>query len=256
MMRRLKPEAIDKAVNKIPGWLRDVDHELIKTFLDATADVVGHADLAEIGVYMGRSAALIGTGLQPGETFTVLDLFGADAETPDNEAENAAQYPHLTQERFERHYLSVHDSLPTIVAAASDEFTQHVAADSLRFIHIDGSHLFDHVVSDVESARTTLKSDGIVVFDDIRTEHTPGVSAAVWQAVGRGLNPIVVTPAKFYGTWGDPRPFRDHIEKWLSDGRFASEVQSINGNDVFRIGRHHPLALKAYLRVLQWRHSR
>lgn len=247
---------VDAAVKKIPGWLFMVDHELIKAFLATSSDVVGRGDLAEIGVYLGKSAALIGGGLHPGERFTVLDLFGAEADSSDNAAENKAQYQHLSRERFERHYLTAHDSLPTIVAAASDTFPTHVADGTLRFIHIDGSHLYDHVVTDVASARRALTQDGIVVFDDIRTEHTPGVSAAVWQAVGNGLHPIVLSPHKFYGTWGDPEPYRDHIRSWLADGRFLCEEQRINGDDVFRVSNHHTWLARAYVKFEQWRHGR
>ena len=42
---------------------------------------------------------------------------------------------------------------------------------------------------------------GVVVFDDIITAHTPGVTAAVWQgATSDGLVPLCQT-WKLYGTW-------------------------------------------------------
>lgn len=78
-----KPQ--DRAISRIPGWLSAVDRILLLEFLDLSADVVGPADVAEIGVYMGKSAAVIGTKLRPGEEFTVVDLFGSspyDSTTP------------------------------------------------------------------------------------------------------------------------------------------------------------------------------
>lgn len=109
--------------------------------------------------------------------------------------------------------------------------------NSLRFIHVDGSHLYDHVAADIESARIALDDDGVVVFDDFRSEHTPGVSAAVWQAVtGSGLRPIALSAGKFYGTWADPARYVDHLRLWLPHQDLQWESQSINGHDVLRIG--------------------
>ena len=227
----------DKAITRIPGWLTPIDRTLILELLDASGDVVGTGDLAEIGVHLSKSAALIGTAGRPGEAFTVLDLFGSSADDLQNADENAAQYTALSLERFEAHYLTAHDTLPTVVQAASDEFCEHVRPGSLRFLHIDGSHLFEHVATDVRSARTALADDGIVVFDDIRSEHTPGVSAAVWQAVANsGLRPVVLSRNKFYGTWGDPAPYLDRLRGWLPRQDMQWETQHINGHDVLRVG--------------------
>jgi hypothetical protein len=45
---------------------------------------------------------------------------------------------------------------------------------------------------------------GFVIFDDIITLHTPGVTAAVWEGVFHdGLIPVYQTH-KLYGTWNDP----------------------------------------------------
>jgi methyltransferase family protein len=44
-----------------------------------------------------------------------------------------------------------------------------------RLIHIDGSHLFEIVQQDIKLSKDILKDDGIVIFDDYRSPHTPGV---------------------------------------------------------------------------------
>lgn len=246
----------DKAIARIPGWLSPTDRALFLEFLEATSEVVGAGDIAEIGVYLGKSAALIGTAKRSDERFTVLDLFGASADDAENADENATQYSALSRDRFEAHYLTVHDTLPTVVQAASDRFTDHVRPGSLRFLHIDGSHLFEHVATDVRSARTTLADGGVVVFDDIRSEHTPGVSAAVWQAVGDdGLRPIVVSPNKFYGTWGDARPYVDRIRRWVPDQDMQWETQHINGHEVIRVGTMASW-VKLVVRGQLWWHER
>lgn len=234
--------AQDRAIARIPGWVTSTDRSLILEFLAASGDIVGKGDLAEIGVYMGKSAALIGTSVRPDEEFIVLDLFGSSADDTTNAAENAEQYVALSRERFEAHYLTVHKSLPTVVQAASTAFGDHVRPASLRFIHVDGSHLYDHVAADVRSAQTALSANGVVVFDDIRTEHTPGVSAAVWQAVtGSGLIPIALSSRKLYGTWGDASAYLDRLRGWLTNQDLLWEIQDINGHKVLRIGTASPM---------------
>ncbi len=54
--------------------------------------------------------------------------------------------------------------------------------------------------------RTLLAPEGVVVFDDYRAEHTPGVAAAVWQRLDKGLSPFALSPVKMYATFGDPLP--------------------------------------------------
>ena len=85
-------------IEAIPGWFRRMDMELFRLLLDETEENLGGGDLAELGVYLGKSATLMGD-LQPGETFTVIDLFGDDAGDERNLEENTDQYPELTRGR-------------------------------------------------------------------------------------------------------------------------------------------------------------
>ena len=72
---------------------------------------------------------------------------------------------------------------------------------TFRFIHIDGSHLYQIVKQDLHTASGLLEKGGIVAIDDYRTAHTPGVAAAAWEAVLAGrLIPLCLTPQKMYAT--------------------------------------------------------
>lgn len=201
------------ALDRIPGWFWPADQRLFGWFLSADAP----GDLLELGTYLGKSAVLIGGHLRPGERFTVCDLFESEAPDAANEAETTGSYSTLTRQRFEQNYLSVHDGLPEIVHGPTSVILDHVKAESCRFVHVDASHLYAHVKEDVLAARTVLRSDGIVAFDDYRSEHTPGVALAVWEAVaGLGLSPICVSSQKLYATWGDPVPVQRRLLEWLA----------------------------------------
>lgn len=109
---------------------------------------------------------------------------------------------------------------------------------SFRFVHIDASHMYEHVRTDAETAKTVLVNDGVAVFDDYRSRHTPGTALAVWeQVVTGGLRPICITESKFYGTWGDPGGYRDMLFRMLSKtNEFVSDDQdALPGFPILRI---------------------
>ena len=230
-----------KSIEEIPGWFRRMDMELFRLLLDETEDHLGGGDLAELGAYLGKSAALMGCALQPGETFTVIDLFSAEATTEDNQSENEEQYAELSQEAFEGYYRTVHDELPVVVRAPSQEIVDHAPHGTHRFVHIDASHLYEHVVGDIAAARTLLKPGGVVVFDDYRAPHTPGVAAAVWRETTAGLTPFAVTQNKLYATFGDADHWLAVVKDWLEAGAYwRMELQQVAGHELVRVKKPAP----------------
>jgi hypothetical protein len=226
-----------QVLNDVPGWFPVIDQQLFTWLLERQDRLGIRGDLLELGVYLGKSAILTGRHLRPGEIFTVCDLFDSDAPDVANAQEMRKSYKSLTRVGFEKNYLAFHERLPEIIEAPTSMVLAHVRAGSCRFVHVDASHLYEHVTGDLMAARTVLAGDGIVVCDDYRSPHTPGVSAAVWEAVANsGLRPIVVTTQKLYGTWGDPEPVQRDMIAWLN-GRDDSwhEVQQVAGAPLLRV---------------------
>jgi len=196
----------------VPGWFPPLDQVLFTWFLERQETGGVGGDLLELGAYMGKSAILLGQHRQDGEEFTVCDLFGGEAPDGANRAETAKSYSSLTRQAFERNYLSFHDALPRVIEAPTSVISKEVEPGSCRFVHIDASHLYEHVHDDIGAAHDILQPGGIVVLDDFRSEHTPGVSVATWEAVlNRGLRPICLSTQKLYGTWGDPEPVQEEL---------------------------------------------
>jgi predicted O-methyltransferase YrrM len=225
----------DREIRSIPGWFFRTDWAMFRFALSESGRQIAVGNLAEIGAYLGKSAVLIGEYLRDGEVFTVIDLFGAESDDAANSAENAAQYPVLTKQKFEDNYRRVHGSLPTVIQAPSSEITEHAAQGRHRFVHVDGSHLYDHVAGDVAASRRLLADQGVVVFDDYRTVHAPGVAAAVWQAMDDGLKPFAVSETKLYATWGDAEPWTRAIDTWMPTSGLNHEVDAIAGHSVYRV---------------------
>lgn len=231
------PTALPRELADVRGWFPELDQVLFGWLLDRQTRRGERGDLLELGVYLGKSAIFLGSRLREGETLTVCDLFESPAPDGDNGAETAKSYASLTRSAFERNYLSFHDELPRVIHAASSVIPGEVAARSCRFVHVDASHLYEHVRGDIGAARDALRPGGVVVLDDFRSEHTPGVAAATWEAVlNRGLHPVCLSTQKFYGTWGDPEPVQEELLAMLR-GREDCEisVQQVAGHRIVRV---------------------
>jgi len=221
----------------VPGWFPPLDQVIFSWLLDRQETSGFKGDLLELGAYMGKSAILLGRHRQDGEEFTVCDLFGGEAPDGANRAETAKSYSSLTRQAFERNYLSFHDALPRVLEAPTSVIPQEVAPGSCRFVHIDASHLYEHVRDDIGAAQELLVPGGIVVLDDFRSEHTPGVSVATWEAVlNRGLRPICLTTQKLYGTWSDPETVQEELLEMLEARTDVGlSVQEAAGHRLIRV---------------------
>lgn len=224
----------DEQVLSIPGAFWQPDLDIFRVLLRSTQPMGG--DLAELGVLFGRSAALIGQYVRAGETFTVIDLFETFASDSANRRENESSYRGVARATFEANYLAHHADLPKIVEGSSSAITNHATIGNHRFVHVDASHLFDHVAEDIENSRRLLKPDGILVLDDFRAEHTPGVAAAAWQAVvTSGLRPFAISPYKMYATWGNGEAWQSVLREWADLASCQTETQIVNGIRILRV---------------------
>lgn len=222
---------------EVKGWFFPIDQVLFDFFLSRQLGREEPGDLLEVGAYMGKSAIFTGSYLRGGDTFTVCDLFDAPAEDSANSQEMQRSYSTLTRDSFEANYLSFHDELPVVIQGLSSLVGDRVTPKSVRFAHIDASHLYEHVHGDIEISRDLVHPYGVVALDDFRAEHCPGVAAAAWEAVtSGGLNVICVTGTKMYATWGDATEIREDLLAFVR-GRedFWHGVEEVAGAPLIRI---------------------
>lgn len=194
--------AANRYINDVRGkWLRLEDAIVLAAVDDAQRRE--HGDILEIGVYRGASAILLGYFVKPDERLVVCDLFGLPGQRPEV-ADEIEMFGDSTRPDFERNYLRFHSELPDIFEMPSSELDSKLAAGTFRLVHVDGSHAYVDVRSDIQLARRLLVPNGVVVIDDVSHDLLPGVAAATWEAVFcEGLVPFALA-GKLYGTWGQP----------------------------------------------------
>ena len=112
-------------------------------------------------------------------------------------------YPGLQLETFMRNYRRFHEQAPVVHQCPSA--TLELAARSFRFVHIDGSHLYENVAADLVLTKEAACRGAIIALDDYRKVAAPGVAAAVWTSVADGLTPIALTDGKMYAELGTER---------------------------------------------------
>lgn len=227
---------------RVPGWAARLELELFASIDDVHQARAVTGDLLEIGCYMGQTAVLLGYFRRGDERLTVCDLFSADAPDGANTWENQVSYESLTEQGFRQQFARFHPYPPEILACPSVELSGRLPGRSFRIIHVDGSHLFDVVEHDLALTAAFQAPDGVVIFDDICSSHTPGVPAAVWHAVGSAdLHPLVCS-TKLYATWQRT----DLHERWLQlvEQRFQVSEQTIHGE---RVLIPHPSSARSVL---------
>ncbi|HEV3233394.1 MAG TPA: class I SAM-dependent methyltransferase [Candidatus Dormibacteraeota bacterium] len=219
-------------LDEIPGWFFWTDALIIAGF-DTHHKARGiHGNLLEIGAYLGKSAVLMGFLQREPERFIVCDLFSAKGTTEEGARENRQWYQDLSRDAFERNYLRFHEVLPAIVEGPSSELNQLGPDSSFRMVHVDGSHTYEVVREDLQTTRRLLGDGGVVIVDDWRQPHTPGVAAATWEAILQtDLLPICFTDQKLYATW-DPElaVTAAQVEGWGSP-QLRLGVESFNVRD-------------------------
>lgn len=225
-----------REVLRIPGWLSPLDYDLIDWALRRSLS----GDLLEIGVYKGQSAVLLGSGILAGEHFTVCDIF------------EDSEYQGLTRREFEDSYLRFHQQLPEIIHSPSDTICEHVKPASCRLVHVDGDHSYEMAKNDIQSATSLLIPDGILVVDDFRSAHTPGVAAAAWGAVARQeIVPFCLSDLKMYAGLRKESDLVHELEGWLVRTGIAHESQNIMGTRVLRAFTGPPPRARVILDILR-----
>ena len=190
----------------VPGWFHLTDALLFDAIDAAQRDAGITGDILEIGCYQGASAILLGYMRRGAERVVVCDIFDGATHGPEDEDERHRFYQDLSRASFESNYLQFHGQLPDVVAGPSAALAELGLGKRFRIIHIDGSHAYDAVRSDLLLSKELLMEGGVVVFDDIVSRHTPGVTAAVWEGVLVDELVPLLQSRKLYGTWGEPLP--------------------------------------------------
>jgi len=225
-------------VRKIPGWFSLTDQKMFSFFLQ---NQILEGDLFEIGVYLGKSSIFIESFRKDNEKLHVCDLFEDESTDLINLSEIQKSYDSLSLENFKRYFLKYHSGLPVIHNCNSMEVSMKLSGNTFRFIHVDGSHLYEYVKHDLEFAALHIeRTEGIIVLDDFRASHTPGVAAAMWDILSKGeLVVLALSDYKAYLVHHDSRYKFGEIRELLRGEGLQLELFRYFDRESFRVKSSH-----------------
>lgn len=188
-------------IDAIDGWLR-LESAALMDFCLAGQDKarLPGSGLLEIGVWKGRSAALMARHLRTGESMWLLDSWPQQEDV-------RKSLKSLLGERIQNHGI-------TLFSGTAREATLAIPQDRrYRYIHVDGEHTAAGLRADLVLARRLMEHTGLIVIDDIFNGLYPQLARAMFAFLdneGRdlvcvllGFNKACLCHTQMLDTYGD-----------------------------------------------------
>jgi SAM-dependent methyltransferase len=201
---------VQGGMQTVEGW--GIDDDLVRLFLALDAGQLEEGitgNLLEIGVHHGRTFILLALMARTGEFSFAIDLFEQQARNLDRSGRGDST---AFATNMRRHAPGV----PYEVVVGDSLFLDFESAGitRLRFVHVDGAHYVDAVVSDLVKVQQRVVPGGIVVVDDFLHSGFPGVGEGCHRyllyATPRLLVPFAIGKNKLFLTT------HSHRETWFS----------------------------------------
>ncbi len=193
---RNKNEALaayaERGVDTVGGLLQSGSIAVLWSLIELQDALDIQGDVAEIGVYQGKTFLLLAHALNSGEHAFAIECFG---QPSGSDVETAAIF-HANLARF-----GFADVTQTMVA---DTRTLDIASararlgTNVRLFSVDGAHGRDAVLHDLALAESVLAPGGVVAADDIFNPWWPGTTEAIYDFVRSGthdLEPVALIAA-------------------------------------------------------------
>ena len=175
-------------INKIPGWFSKLDATIFDIILDYQLKNRSLNNILEIGVWEGKSAALLAVYASRSKNNFIM----IDPNPKEMEILSKVIYS-LSWEKDQCIFLK----------AKSGDVSEELAsryANKYSFIHVDGDHSYGALASDLELAKILIKQDGIICIDDFFNPGYPQITACCFSFLAE--NPdysiILITRNKCY----------------------------------------------------------
>ena len=146
------------------GYFSDQSAAIFDIFLLGQQQLNMRGDMLEIGVYKGRSATMSAMHLRPDEKFYLVDC----SDHLDDAKKNLDP---ILQGRG-----IYHKQRSCVMTVDSIGMKMR----SSRWVHIDGGHTGNDVVTDIELCEKTLSDAGVMVLDDFFNPMYPQLTEAVY----------------------------------------------------------------------------
>lgn len=159
-------------VNPIEGWLLEGQERWL---FGKARSMPDGANIVEVGSYKGRSTCCLGFGCRISKKRVyAVDSFDGGADLPRQDS--------LAEFRQNVAHCGLGEHIVPIAGISAD--VSRTWERPIHFLFIDGSHLYEDVMTDFSGFFPHVVPGGLVAFHDVHESH-PGVLRA-WQETIRG----------------------------------------------------------------------
>lgn len=192
IVKYLKDTKIFNKQLVIPGWfnINDILCFYIISSIQKLNDINGNA--TEIGVHYGKCSIFL-SNLYYDKIFSV-DIFD------DKQYENISNSGNGNLQMFKQllNEYGIIEKVNIIVKNSMDLTIEDTFENTL--FHIDGGHSFKEVMSDLNIAKNTTKTSGVIILDDAFSYKYPDVAMAISLFLNENKDfvPFLITSGKLY----------------------------------------------------------
>jgi hypothetical protein len=173
----------------VEGWLSEHGARALVACLSAQErhNVVG--SLAEIGVYHGRTFIGLTFAARPNERILGVDIFEFEGRSF-----------RATFDRNIEGYVPASRRAQIVIEHRDSRDLYQSWRDALgqpaRFVHLDGNHVRGYVQFDFSLAASYLAPGGLIVCDDLFSEHFPDATTGIIDSLRAHphIRPIAIIP--------------------------------------------------------------
>ncbi|MEQ8508022.1 MAG: class I SAM-dependent methyltransferase [Rhodospirillaceae bacterium] len=178
----------------ISGWCPMETFWIWATLLRTQIDFKVPGHLMEIGVFRGKSAAILAAFLTPdaGEKLALIDI-----KLQTDHILESLDKAGLDTKNAANLAVNLIEARSSLLALSDIDLDR----GSARWIHIDGEHTGPAVEADLELSHLALSDDGIVVLDDFFAPEYPQVTWSALRYLERykeRFTPVLVGYRKLY----------------------------------------------------------
>jgi hypothetical protein len=219
---------IDENIEKVPGWLlRDAAY--LTLYLIDIQSRITTGSLMEIGVYGGKYLSILYQGSRSDPSAKIV--LGIDIYTDISEDDVTANIIAACGDSSRLRLLKA-DSTTLKAETLLDQFT----GARPRFVSIDGSHISEHVCSDLCLAESIIGDCGIIALDDFLNPLAIGVSAGFYKFFMNSketLVPLAYGSNKLYlCTKASKGYYEDAIFRFVMDYEFLPTAQDFTSRQL------------------------
>lgn len=160
---------INQTAPQLEGWFYPLDMMMFAMTEFFHKTIAAEGDIAEIGVWKGKSLALLALLSETSIPIYAMDLFCDDLL--EQTQQNIAKF---TSEQQARRIQYITGN----TADYNTEYLQGLFKNKLRFLHIDAGHEYHEVLHTLTLTAPFMHDHGIIVMDDYHDREFPGVHAA------------------------------------------------------------------------------